>query len=335
MPSTTMTTGHALRRARELADTSERAAARSLGVRRSTLRDWEADRAAPDADQLAAAVRLYSVDLETIWPDRRPLISADEPDVLRVGDERVPVETDPVIGPDGVRRIDNRVVLTRYLAAVRRQRGLDPNERVDLRADDIASLANVLDLDDTALEAELAELLDLTPAGARWTMRALVVGGLMAIGATSAIGSTWFSPATAAPLESATPVTHVVDAATVAPDEAAPDTGTPTTEVSEQALVQTPNTAEAPPTELAPPTTQAPSSDIATPVVDPSSPFSTEPSSIAVELAPAVFAVAPATEWSPVDTSPFSTTPNDQVDADVQAALPAPPAELPAPPPDA
>jgi transcriptional regulator with XRE-family HTH domain len=325
MPSTTMTTGHALRRARELADTSERAAARSLGVRRSTLRDWEADRAAPDSDQLAAAVRLYSVDLETIWPDRRPLISADEPDVLRVGDERVPVETDPVIDPDGVRRIDNRVVLTRYLAAVRRQRGLDPTERVDLRADDIASLANVLDLDDAALETELAELLDLTPAGARWTMRALVVGGLMAIGATSAIGSTWFSPATAAPLETATPVTHVVDAPTVAPE-----TGTPTTEVSEQALVQTPDTVEAPSTELAPPTTQAPSSDVATPVVDPSSPFSTEPSSIAVELAPAVFAVAPATEWSPVDTSPFSTTPNDQVDAEVPAALPAPPAELPA-----
>ncbi|MFN7150196.1 MAG: helix-turn-helix domain-containing protein [Microthrixaceae bacterium] len=331
MPSTTMTTGHALRRARELADMSERAAARSLGVRRSTLRDWEADQAAPDADRLAAAVRLYSVDLETIWPDRRPLISADEPDVLRVGAERVPVETDPVIDPDGVRRIDNRVVLTRYLAAVRRQRGLGPTERVDLRADDIASLANVLDLDDTALETELAELLDLTPAGARWTMRALVVGGLMAIGATSAIGSTWFSPATAAPLETATPVTHVVESAVTEALEFA----TPTTEVSEQALVQTPGTVETPSTELAPPTTQTPSSDVATPVADPASPFSTEPSSIAVELAPAVFAVAPATEWSPVDTSPFSTTPNDQADVGSQAALPAPPAELPAPPSDA
>lgn len=331
MPSTTMTTGHALQRARELADMSERAAARSLGVRRSTLRAWEAEQRAPDADQLAAAVRLYSVDLETIWPDRRPLISAEEPDVLRVGAERVPVETDPVIDPDGVRRVDNRVVLTRYLAAVRRQRGLGPTERVDLRADDIASLAHVLDLDDDALESELAELLDLTPAGARWTMRALVVGGLMAIGATSAIGSTWFSPATAAPLETATPVTHVVEAPTVA-DPAVSDLATPTTEVSEQALVQTPSTVEAPSTELAPPTTQTPSSDVATPVADPSSPFSTEPSSIAVELAPAVFAVAPATEWSPVDTSPFSTTPNDQVDAGPQAALPAPPAELPAPP---
>jgi transcriptional regulator with XRE-family HTH domain len=331
MPSTTMTTGHALRRARELADMSERAAARSLGVRRSTLRDWEADAAGPNADQLAAAVRLYSVDLETIWPDRRPLISADEPDVLRVGDERVPVETDPVIGPDGVRRIDNRVVLTRYLAAVRRQRGLDPTERVDLRADDIASLAGVLDLDDSALETELAELLDLTPAGARWTMRALVVGGLMAIGATSAIGSTWFSPATAAPLETATPVTHVVESSTTAAHE----TVTPPAEVSEQALVQTPNALESPPTELAPPTTQTPSEDTAIPIADPASPFSTEPSSIAVELAPAVFAVAPATEWSPVETSPFSTTPNDQVDAAPQAALPAPPAELPAPPPEA
>jgi transcriptional regulator with XRE-family HTH domain len=330
MPSTTMTTGHALRRARELADMSERAAARSLGVRRSTLRDWEADRAAPDAEQLAAAVRLFSVDLETIWPDRRPLVSADDPGVLNVGTERVPVETDPVLDAEGVRRVDNRVVLTRYLAAVRRQRGLDPTDRVDLRAVDIASLAHVLDLDDAALEHELAELLELTPAGARWTMRALVVGGLMAIGATSAIGSTWFSPVTAAPLDTATPVTHVVDVATTV----GPETATPTTEVSDQALVQTPSTVEAPSTELAPPTTQAPSSDVATPVGDPASPFSTDPSSIAVELAPAVFAVAPATEWSEVDTSPFSTTPNDQVDVGTPAALPAPPAELPAPPPE-
>jgi transcriptional regulator with XRE-family HTH domain len=324
MPSTTMTTGHALRRARELADMSERAAARSLGVRRSTLRDWEADRAAPDAEQLAAAVRLFSVDLETIWPDRRPLVSADDPGVLNVGTERVPVETDPVVDSDGVRRIDNRVVLTRYLAAVRRQRGLAATERVDLRAVDIASLAHVLDLDDAALETQLAELLELTPAGARWTMRALVVGGLMAIGATSAIGSTWFSPVTAAPLDTATPVTHVVES-TVA-DPGLSEMVTSTTEVSEQALVQTPTI------EQAAATPQAPSVEVSAPVADPASPFSTEPSSIAVELAPAVFAVAPATEWSEVDTSPFSTTPNDQVDGGAQTALPAAPAELPAPP---
>ncbi len=325
MPSTTMTTGHALRRARELADMSERAAARSLGVRRSTLRDWETDRTTPDAEQLAAAVRLFSVDLETIWPDRRPLVSADDPGVLNVGTERVPVETDPVVDSSGVRRVDNRVVLTRYLAAVRRQRGLGPTERVDLRAVDIASLAHVLDLDDVALEAELAELLELTPAGARWTMRALVVGGLMAIGATSAIGSTWFSPVTAAPLDTATPVTHVVESTLAGP--AVSDLATPTTEVSEQALVQTPTTVESPSA------LTAPSTDVATPVADPASPFSTEPSSVAVELAPAVFAVAPATEWSEVDASPFSTSPGDQIDGP-QAALPAPPAELPAPPPE-
>ncbi len=169
------------------------------------------------------------------WPDRHPLVSDAEPGVLLVGDERIEV--------GGA----NRTVLTRYLAAVRRQRGLAPDGPVELRATDLASLSTVLDLDDAALESELAELLDLSPADARWTVRALMVGALMAVGATGVVGSSLLSPAGATTI-AATPVAPVA-AEVSAPAPADPDT----------------------------------------------------PIYTGVDLAPAVSATAPATEWSYVD----------------------------------
>lgn len=290
--------GHTLRRARELAGLRERSAARSLGVPRSQLRAWESGAAAPDADELARAIALYSADLDQIWPDRRPLISDDEPGVLVVGDERIDLGADPELTPDGVTVADgpigNRVVLSRYLAAVRRQRQLAPSDPVELRSADIASLSHVLDLDDDALEAELAELLDLTPAGARWTARALVVGGLMAVGATAMVGTSWFAPVTdagAAPSSSApaaAAVTFAPEVAGAAPSDRAEVLFAPAT-VDPDAPVDA---------ELVPGDEPAAAS-----------PFSTEPTSATVELAPAVFAVAPSTEWSAVPTDAPTTPP--------------------------
>jgi transcriptional regulator with XRE-family HTH domain len=289
--TTTTTTGHTLRRARELAGMSDRAAARSLGIRRSRLRDWESGALTPDADELARAIDLYSADLNQIWPDREPLVSPHEPGVLVVGDERIDL-SDATLGPDGDTTIDNRVVLSRYLAAVRRQRRLDRNDPVELRANDIATLATVLDLEDTALESELADLLDLTPAGARWTARAMVVGGLMAIGATAIVGTSWFSPVDAAGATTVEAVAPAASTATFAPEVTA------TTEVSERATVQFA------PAEIDPdaPVDAEVVSASATP-----SPFTTEPTATEVELAPAVFAVAPATEWTPVEDGPSAT----------------------------
>jgi transcriptional regulator with XRE-family HTH domain len=303
MPSTTMTTGHALARARELAGLSERAAARRLGVPRSLLRDWESDTVVPGADDVEQAVRIYSADLDRVWPDRRPLVTPEEPGVLVVGDDRIDVVVDGV-------ELDNRAVLTCYLAAVRRQRGLSGNESVELRADDISSLAGVLDLDDAELESLLTELLELTPAGARWTMRALVVGGLMAVGATAAVGSSWFSPATAATLDASASDTAAAQVVEV-DVEAAPGIDTSDVELAEP-VVQTPGEQ----TDAEDPTAAE-------------SPFSTEPSSVAVELAPAVFAVAPATEWSPVEPELFSTQPNGDDATQGPAELAPPPAQLP------
>ncbi len=228
------------------------------------LRDWESGAEVPDADELARAIELYSADLNEIWPDREPLVSSDEPGVLVVGDERIDLRTDPTLSADGVTTIDNRVVLTRYLAAVRRQRGLGTGEAVELRATDIASLASVLDLEDTALEAELAELLDLTPAGARWTARAMVVGGLMAIGATAIVGSSWLAPAGATTIETAAPAAVT---ATFAPEVA------PTTQVSARASVQfAPDTVDPDAPVEAEIVPAAPAAD------GTASPFSTDPS---------------------------------------------------------
>lgn len=279
-PTTAPSAGPRLRRARELAGIHERAAARELGIRRARLRDWESGAVAPDADEMARAVSLYSADLDEIWPDRQPLVTAEEPGILIVGDERIDLRTDALSDTGD---IDNRVVLTRYLAAVRRQRGLEPSDRVELRSSDIASLASVLDLDDTALEAELTELLDLTPAGARWTARALVVGGLMAVAATTVVGASWFAAPTSAAAAPSVPTAVV--ATPFAPEAS-------TTVVSDRAAVQFA------PEQIA---DDAPIDAEIVEVVEHAavSPFSTEPAA-QVELAPAMFAVAPASDWAPV-----------------------------------
>ena len=189
----TITTGHALRRSRELAGMSERSAARSLGVRRATLRDWEADRVLPDATHVELAAITYGRGAEDIWAERTPLVDPELPGVLVVGSEHVPVWSD---GDPG--SVDNRDVISRYLGAVRRQRGVDEHDEIALRSDDLAALSMVLDLDDDGLQQILMDLLDLTPAGAQWAIRSMLVGGLVAMVATGALGSSWFAPTASA-----------------------------------------------------------------------------------------------------------------------------------------
>lgn len=235
----TMTIGHALRRSRELAGISDRSAARSIGVSRSTLRSWEADRAVPDTEQLSLAAGLYGHGVQDVWASRAPLTSPEEPGVLLVGSERVTISSDDTGSLDDS-VIDNRVVLSRYIAAVRRQRGLEPDDSIELRAVDLAALSTVLNLDDDSLQALLTELLDLTPAGAQWAVRSMLVGGLVALAATGMLGTSWFaSPVSAAPV--ATPPA-VAEAAplTVSPDVSVPGTSierdTTDVEVSDAAL---------------------------------------------------------------------------------------------------
>ncbi len=186
------TTGQALRRLRELSGMSDRVAARRLGVSRSELRDWEAHRRRPDADQLARCVEVYGQDVESALAIRTPLTQAGRPGVLVIGDEEV-VIADHLAHAAGSHAA-NEAVLGSYLAAVRRQRGLPAGSVVHLRSADIGSLAIELDLTDDHLQELLAELLDLTPAGAQYTARALLVGALVAVMATGLVQSSWFTP---------------------------------------------------------------------------------------------------------------------------------------------
>jgi len=305
----TTATGRTLRRARELSDLRLGTAARALGIRRSRLRDWESGRASPDADEMARAVELYSADLNHIWPDRQPLISPEEPGVLIVGDDRIEVHTPAWTAHGSCQTattrsaIDNRVVLSRYIAAVRRQRGAGPDDPVELRAQDISALATVLDLDDMLLEVQLMDLLDLTPAGARWTARAMVVGALMAIGASVLVGASWFgaapSNAGAADGSVATePFAPEVANATFAPEVAAATTSDRTGVQFAPGPVDTDAPIDA---EVVAPTHSATTS-----------PFSIEPNHVEVQLAPAVFAIAPATDWSTVtiESTPLAPAPD-------------------------
>jgi transcriptional regulator with XRE-family HTH domain len=229
----TITTGHALRRSRELSGLSERAAARALGVRRATLRAWEADQATPDAEQIELATVVYGHGTEDVWAERAPLVDPEQPGLLVVGSERITVWSNGDAG-----QVDNRDVIARYLAAVRRQRGVEDHDDIALRADDLGALSMVLDLDDDELQSILMELLDLTPAGAQWAIRSMLVGGLVAMVATGALGSSWFAPnVSASPAEVRPPAEVaevivddvVIDAVVEPAADAATDT---TTDVS-------------------------------------------------------------------------------------------------------
>jgi len=201
------TTGQTLRRLRELSGMNERTAARRLGVRRAELRDWEEHRAAPDAAQLTRAIDVYGQDAETTLAIRRPLTEPDRPGVLVVGDEEIVIADH--VRTAATSHQANEAVLASYLAAVRRQRSLAADAPVQLRSADISSLSIELDLTDDHLQDLLADLLQLTPAGAQYTTRALLVGGLVALMATGVVQAGWFTPSASA---STTPPPTTIEA---------------------------------------------------------------------------------------------------------------------------
>lgn len=190
------TTGHALQRLRELSGLNERSAARALGVHRSELRAWESGRSLPDDAQLARAVAVYGRDLRDVIATRRSLTDPERPGVLIVGDEEIFVADHVDTHPDPHRR--NAALLRSYVGAVRRQRGVPSGQPVELRSDDLVSLAVELDLGDEQLQTLLAEILDLTPTGAQFTVRALLVGALVAVLASGVVQSTWMAPSASA-----------------------------------------------------------------------------------------------------------------------------------------
>jgi hypothetical protein len=97
--------------------------------------------------------------------------------VLVVGHERIPV--DPT-------RPDDRELLSSYVAAIRRQRGLGPGDPVTFRAADVAALAGVLDLTGDDLEPALRTAAGMNGPGARRTAQRLVLTALCVLAAGGA-----------------------------------------------------------------------------------------------------------------------------------------------------
>jgi transcriptional regulator with XRE-family HTH domain len=269
--------GTTLRRARELAEIDDRQAARALGVSRRRLHRIESGSTEVPADLIDRAVREYGSDRFEL-PDRQELVHPDDPDVLRVGTERIPF--DPVF--DG-----NRTVLVRYLAAVRRQRGLDADDPVEFRSADLAALAGVLDLTADDLDRELSSLAGLDGATSRRTVRMLVLTGLCVLAAGGATLQTrsWF----AADPASSLPAAEV--AAARAPALPVPAVPAPDAQISTAAsTTRSTDLVAVPPTwALAPPSAS---------VVPAASPF-TVTASLPVE-----------------DVSPFSVDPRPSPDGD-------------------
>ena len=261
--------GTTLRRARELADMDDRAAARALGLSRRQLHRIEAGGTEVSPDLIDRAVSEYGSDRFEL-PDRQDLVHPDDPGMLRVGTERIPF--DPVL--DG-----NRTVLVRYLAAVRRQRGLAPDDLVEFRATDLAALAGVLDLTADDLDRELSTLAGLDGAGSRHTVRMLVLTGLCVLAAGGATLQTrsWFA-AEASPSAAVAEVAAAQAAVLVVPVVQAPDaqisTAASTTRSTDLAVVP-PTWALAPSATVVPAT--SPFTVTAAPLVEDVSPFSVEP----------------------------------------------------------
>ena len=78
---------------------------------------------------------------------------------------------------------DNECILTTFVDLVAQQRRVRRGADLDLRRDDIAVLAEVLDLDDADLEARLARILLFSPAEAAHIHRLLLLAAAATVGA--------------------------------------------------------------------------------------------------------------------------------------------------------
>lgn len=97
---------------------------------------------------------------------------------LRVGDTILPIA--PLAS--------NETILTLYVNLVRRQRGLSPSDEFGVRAGDIAALAPVLDLDDSALADQIIAVIGLSGHAAQRMHAALVRRRVLVSAAFGAAG---------------------------------------------------------------------------------------------------------------------------------------------------
>jgi transcriptional regulator with XRE-family HTH domain len=174
-----------LHRARELAGFEPQDVAGMLGLRVRELEAYEAGVRAVPASVLAKAAAVYASPGMGI-PDRVDQRRSVGATVVAVGNEHLEVAQ---------LRHDNRSVLQRYVAAVRRQRGITDPDPVELRDGDVAVLADLLDLADLRLERDLMETSGSDVDVVHRTVLALVLSGL----ALFADGEGWRVASTADP----------------------------------------------------------------------------------------------------------------------------------------
>ena len=175
--------GPALRRAREMAGLDRADAARRVGVGRRDLRGIESGVRPVSTTVLERAISVYGDD-DLDLPPRQDLRHPTHPHLLVIGDEVVHV--DPF-------RDDDSDVLADYVAAVRRQRGLDPDAEVRFRSADLVQLASVLDLAAPDLERRLRRAAKMDDVPARRAARLLVLTGLALAGMGVTVFGVWLA----------------------------------------------------------------------------------------------------------------------------------------------
>ncbi len=145
--------GSLLERARNASGIAEHDLASMLKVRVRTVRQWERGEFVPTDDQIEAIAATCGVRLIELLPSRTNLSYDSDTGTMRLGDHVLTL-------PASMR--DDDTVLGAFLGLVRRQRGLRPDQDVNVREEDLEALADALDLDDEELEERLVRIVGLS-----------------------------------------------------------------------------------------------------------------------------------------------------------------------------
>src|SRR5918999_5551529 len=182
-------TGNRVFAAREAKGLSLRRAARRLGVSPRVLRGWERGREDIPFAVRQGMVKLYGLAPEVLVPERpgRSAAGRDERNgTIRIGSVTFTAQD------------ANDDSLRAFLAAVRRERGLAPDEPLAVRASDAAMLAELLGGTAEEIVRNLQRLLGLDEREAvelgRWMFRKTAIAGALAVGlAAGVVGTGTFS----------------------------------------------------------------------------------------------------------------------------------------------
>lgn len=174
--------GELLRTARHDRALGPEYVARGAGVARRDVSRWERGRSRPTVDELVRLAGALGMSIDELVPPRTRVSYDADTATLRLGDRTVAV----------VRRADdanaNSAVLRTYLGAVAASRGCLPGTPLTLRRDDIAALAEILDLDDGELETRLQRLLGLSEADAATARSRLLRRRAASLGTVLVVG---------------------------------------------------------------------------------------------------------------------------------------------------